>query len=751
MDSESSFDTTCRDDAPAESVNSTVVDTTHNSNASSNPSCSAVLDEVSSVYRQQVMASSSALENKYQVIVKDINRKLKSERAQSKVLEEKLKTSESIVENTRRLERELKANATVLQAVKKELDHSTRALEKSIVSERQRDQDFKRVREECDELEKANFELERTVQAKTKALATMTGELHKHAADLEQAERDMREQERSYEIREKAMRADTQAQFTEMQEDMAILVGRMQEMSAIKQKYETTEKNYEISVQENKILVATVAELKDSLANELGKGEAMRENVVQLGRENVNFVEQIKALDSEKWTLKADLEKSQKSLKEVRVERLDLKKTFDKKEKVLEHMGRSLAKVENELKSMEKMYKTKLSENSGLKEEADKVKGLEEALDLKEREMKAMDSQIDTLERDLSSTNAKLEITEKSMSAEVGSLKEENAELSKRLKNVNNEHESTEVNVCELKIKIQQLTEEQITFQAARRQFENELAEQASRREQAEHNAKRLQRKQDFLQDELDQFKAQFDKERAKFEQATRDAINLQDQVASMRGQVDALTIQLHDAEHRNHKTLNKTDRMKEKVKAYQKNITDAHCEEIDQLHSTIEELRSKLTDKERAFQGAKESAESEKKPEKEKAKKRESHRLSELEQTIAEMKNHMRKLESENQTLETMLETKKRVRDVSPEPKRRSSKILKERPELSKVLEDETVISEAGEENKENKKPNRSKSSAKKPEAKKARVVLSEKKNDTTLAPRTTRTRKVNHNKTMF
>merc|ERR1711881_833750 len=127
----------------------------------------------------------------------------------------------------------------------------------------------------------------------------------------------------------------------------------------------------------------------------------------------------------------------------------------------------------------------------GLKEEADKVKGLEEALDLKEREMKAMDSQIDTLERDLSSTNAKLEITEKSMSAEVGSLKEENAELSKRLKNVNNEHESTEVNVCELKIKIQQLTEEQITLQAARRQFENELAEQASRREQAEHNAKR--------------------------------------------------------------------------------------------------------------------------------------------------------------------------------------------------------------------------------------------------------------------
>jgi len=747
MATDETFDTTCTNETMDSTQNSTVVDTTRDSNSSSIPPCSAV-DEISSMYKQQVLASSAQLEAKYQAVMKETNKKFRTERTQKKQLEKELTEAKALIETTRALERELKANSLVLQAVKKELDLSNRSLEKSIVSEKQREQDFIRVRGECDDLEKTNFNLGRNLQEKANALAITEEELEKNIATVNQLAKALRSTEKEFEERENSLRQHMQAQFTEMQEDMAILVGRMQEMSAIKQKYETTEKNFETAVEENKILVATVAEMKNSLCSEIAKCEALRENVTQLGRENSSYVKQIEALENEKWTKTAALEKSQTQLKEIRVEQLDLKKTLGKKEKVLLAMGNSLSKVEGELKSMEKMYKSKLEENTGLKRRVEDFEKLQSDVDQKEREMKAMDTQIDRLERDNSELNANLEMSEKKLSAEIAILRTEKECAEKQLKSISNEHESSEVNVCELRIKIQQLTDEQVTFQAARRQFENELAEQASKREQAEHNAKRLQRKQDFLQDELDQFKSQFDKERSKFEQATRDNINLQDQVASLRTQLDTVTLQLHDAEHRNNKTMCKSDRMKEKVKAYQKNVADAHGEEIDQLMGTIDDLKKRLTDKEQQFRGRGESTEVEKQ------KKRESHRISELECTISEIRNKVFHLESENKTLETMLDSKKRRREenVSPKVSRRKSKAATEHPALAKVLEDDsqTVISEAGEENKENAKP-RSKSKSKNPDAKKARVVLAEKQNDTTLAPRATRNRKPSHNKTMF
>lgn len=742
MDAETTLDTTCQEDAINSTQNSTMVDITHTSTASSNPSCSAALDEVSSMYKQQVMASSNALEAKYQTIVKDMNKKLKNERIQRHGLEKEIHENKLEVENTRKLERELKANSTVLQSVKKELDISNRSLEKSIISQNQREHDFIRIRGEYDEIEKKNFELKRSLQDKDAALTLSNEELVSRNDYVTSLQNEYRETKHEYEEREAAMREDTQTQFTEMQEDMAILVGRMTEMSAIKQKYETTEKNYEIAVQENKILVATMAELKRSLVIELEAVDSCKETIAELGREGETLEEHIKKLDNEKWAGEAALEKVQEQLKTSRVVNLDLKKQMDKKEKILHHMGNNLGKAEKELKSMEKMYKAKLVENGELKDRVKVISGLEESVEKKEREMQSMDSQIDQLETSMAKLYAKLESTEQTHKAELSVLGGENAKLQNRLNSVNNQHESTEISVCELKIKIQQLTDEQITFQAARRQFENELAEQSSMREQADHNAKRLQRKQDFLQDELDQFKLQYDKERSKFEQATRDNINLQDQVASLRSQIDTITIQLHDSEHRNNKTASKSDRMKEKIKTYQRNLSDAHCEEVDQLHGTIQELQQKLTEKEKAFRGKGDNAVV---PE-EKSKKRETHRISELEQTISEIQHKMIHLESENKSLESMLDTKKRPRENSPKVR----PILKERPELSKLIHEDTIISEAGEEDKENKKPRSKQTSEKKPAAKKARVALQEKKNDTTLAPRTTRTRQT-HNKTIF
>ena len=77
------------------------------------------------------MASSRMVETRYQEIVKDINKKLKHERSKCTDLEREIASNKQIVANTRKLERELQANALVLKGVKSDLDTAKQGLEKA--------------------------------------------------------------------------------------------------------------------------------------------------------------------------------------------------------------------------------------------------------------------------------------------------------------------------------------------------------------------------------------------------------------------------------------------------------------------------------------------------------------------------------------------------------------------------------------------------------------------------------------------
>merc|ERR1719219_2665191 len=475
-------------------------------------------------------------------------------------------------------------------------------------------------------------------------------------------------------------------------------------MSAISKKYETTEKQLIETSNEAKILAENVVELRDKLTLEIAGREAAEGDAKEAKKELLEIAERVKLAESEKWASDTQNERLSQQLKEARVECFELTKTCDKKDKIVHGMNLEIAKLEQDMRNMEIMYKENVEIVAGLKSENRDLTSTN--TELQSENARLLESELEkrALESKLLALEAEHEKLAELHEKEITEIQREKAGVVKSLSSFKSENERAEVNNCALEIKIKQLAEEQAGFAKSRRELENQIAEGASKLEQAEHDQKRAVRKFEFVSDELEQMKSQFDKERFKFEQATRDSIQLQDQVTCLRSQVDSLTLQLQEAENRSSKSLSKSDRMKEKIKAYQKNLADAHGEEMENLHNTIEQLTEKLNAKEKHF--------------------RSNEKVSELEKTIVDIQN---KRKTDKEVLESLSSKLERLEREKLE--------LESQLSQSKRKRDEEEIDD---ENKENIDPN-----AKKSRSKKQRVILGEKTNVQVPVKRSTRAKK--------
>lgn len=592
------------------------------------------IEGFSNEYQQQMLKSSLQIESKYQSIIKEINSKLKAEKIKNKNLVAEIELNKSIVENTRKLERELEANSLVLKGTKSELDIAECKLEKVCILEKQRESDIFRVRREMEAVEVQNERLIVQVAERTRLCNDLEGKLDEHESLIVKTKETLQKTKTTSELKIASLRKEMHAQCIEMQEDVTVLSNRLQEMAAISEELETTKTNLKTSQQEANLLVKTISDLKDKLCYEVAKNQnqtaelkalktehetevshlkfgyvqeieeiktrnSEQSSISQVKFENeLNFFqnelesvkskleqsktnsveierkmgEKVKICEQEKWAVQTQNERLNQQLKDARLELFEVSKNCDKKEKIIHQLNTDLAKSENSMNNLNQMYKEKVDFNNRLNVEFESFK------QNKKKDIDGKDGEISKLNTELKSLKDKHE---------------------KEVLSVRNDNEKTEVNVCALQIKIKQLTEEQESFMYSRRNFENQLSSQASKLEQAEHDLKRSTRKLDFTQDELDQLKIQFDKEKSKFETATRDSIQLQDQVNFLRSESDSLKIQLQEAESRTNKSLSKSDRMKEKVKIYQKNLNEAHGEEMEGLYETVKSLKEKLKKKE--------------------------------------------------------------------------------------------------------------------------------------------------------
>jgi len=631
-----------------------------NTNLSKNTSFSrdsltTEIDGISNEYQQQMLKSSLQIESKYQSIIKEINSKLKSEKIKNKNLAAEIEFNKSIVENTRKLERELQANSLVLKSTKSELDIAECKLEKVCILEKQRENDIFRVRREMEGVEVENERLNGLVSDRTRLCNELEGKLDENDGLIAKTQENLLRTKAASDLKIASMRKEMHAQCIEMQEDVTVLSSRLQEMAVISEELETTKSELKTSRNEVNLLVKTISDLKDKLCYEIAKNENFTAELLELKTEhetevrNLKFgyvqeIEEIKARnfeqnsvesvkfqnkleeskfeiestkkllfqsqsefaeierkltekldlsDQQKWAIETQNERLNQQLKDARLELFEISKNCDKKDKTIHQVNIELAKSENSMKNLNGMYKEKVELTNRIQEDLD-ARTKDVAFFQKEMEIK--ERNFEEMTKDGLKNEGLKNAQVLKLNGELEVLKEKHA---KEVLGVRNDNEKTEINVCALQIKIKQLTEEQGEFMYSRRNFENQLSAQTSKLEQAEHDLKRSTRKFEFTQDELDQLKLQFDKERAKFETATRDSIQLQDQVSFLLSESDSLKIQLQEAESKTSKSLSKSDRMKEKVKIYQKNLSEAHGEEMEGLYETVKSLTEKLKRKE--------------------------------------------------------------------------------------------------------------------------------------------------------
>jgi len=678
-------------DTTRESAASSVQNETNNFTNKTRDSISSEMDHISNEYR--------SIESKYQSIVKELSKK-------NKKLMNEISSNKAIVESTKQLERELQANELVLKSTKSELDIAECKLEKVCILERQRESDLNRVRVEMEAVEVKNEKLEILVADRNRAI----GELEKKVLEgqrlLSKSHSDLQKTQISSEQQIAAMRKEMHSQCIEMQEDVTVLSGRLQEMAAISEELKSTKCELKETKKEATILSKSVLDLKDKLCHEIAKNENLSTDLKEVQSLNsclesekmkseselCNLNEQCMRLNSELEESTREAEDYKKSLKEVRMSNFENMEKVKEQKSVVSEMTEKMKKYDFDLKNMHVMYKEKV-----------------DCLNTKTEEINSLKTENSEMKSQIQKLQAENEIL--------------NAEKSK----ISNDNEKTEVNVCALQIKIKQLTEDQLNFVGKRKSLENELAEQSSKLEQAEHDLKRSVRKFEFSQDELEQLKAQFDKERSKFEQAMRDSIQLQDQVSFLRSESDSLKIQLQEAESRNERSLSKSDRMKEKIKIYQKNLSEAHGEEMSCLNQTIRDLTEKLQKKEKELRKVKIS-ENQKSVATEKPASQIAPSPGTDKKNLAEINKKLEKLEKEQKNLQSELDRTLNT-DVN---------VVEKRKRTDEAAEDD---------NKENIDPNGKKNSSKK-----LRVVLGEKTNVQVPVKNTRSTRaKRGINKTMM
>merc|ERR1711874_729339 len=109
--------------------------------------------------------------------------------------------------------------------------------EKALATGAQRETDLQELKGEFDELEGKLLEARKEMDSVEQAKKALEVAMKDQARKINGMAVENKEKEAAWVEQEREGRKETAAQFVEMQEDITVLVGRVQEMSDVKKKY----------------------------------------------------------------------------------------------------------------------------------------------------------------------------------------------------------------------------------------------------------------------------------------------------------------------------------------------------------------------------------------------------------------------------------------------------------------------------------------------------------------------------------
>lgn len=651
-------------------------------------------------FNHQLIQTTKNMETKYRNIVNNLKQKIRAESERAKLeldsknaeLEKIIKTSENQLAESKKIDFELKANERINQELQAKLGNYKQQLEKYSAKEMFQNSALQALKEELVRFEENAIEHE-------KRLHTHTTEYNKlkEIYDAECKKSDnlkllVQKQNKDFEQQKKSHEAEMSRNFAEMQDDIAVLVTRIQEMTALKIKNEA------ISAK-NKALAAEISKTSSELTTLKNTHEADQVIKVNLEKKFTEHCEKIRVMDaklqtetSEKFSIQTIKNRLENLLKDCQKENLELTKTIEKKDKLLMKLNVEISDNEQKVENLN----TKITD---LEIEVRKL------LSNHEKEQLAHQEEISDFENQLADANThfdakseevkKLNSAMENMNDEIAQLTTENNDLKIKNNETTSKFEQLELRFCEAKLN-QHYSKEDTSV---RRKLESELAEQTAKCEQASYAQSRVERKLEFLSEELKENKAILENELAIRQKFVEENQLLRTEVATLKKTNQQLQVDLLGAEEKLGKTVGKSERMKEKIKAYQKNLSDAHDEEVVTLQETISKLESKLAHQMKAW-----------KEKSERNTKESNEYITELEKKISDLHNKtvidtenfksltekIVSLEHENKNL-----LEKSIDKENQEPKRKTVRTEENNLEKRKLKVDKQNVNEKAKEKK--------------------------------------------------
>lgn len=685
-----------------QNINQKDQENTENNLNNSDNNMSEMLESVRYGYNQHLLASSKALETQYMNLIKDF--KLKQKQALAK---QKEKFTQKLDKETKKIEKsyetmyagKMSAAATKMNAASKKLHedylHKKEILENKLQISATRcdsiEQELAKKRQILikleNELNQVKHLLEKSqVQNKTQANCTSrfksdvkkleenNNKLKLEIQDLkiqledgQQISENLKIQSKNCEKKylevEKMLKNENKnliEQVEELNEDVEILCASLQDFENFRKDFKTLQAENQNLTEKN----GKLEEITQKLDIEL---TAANQNYDTLQND---LKIKISTKDQQIKHINADLSKLQISLKEAQCDQLQLTKKLEKKEKIVmkfendfDQQNELIEKLKNEKDQLiESNHQLNDDIDNDRKRQSELNHKFELACNSKELEIERLKAQqkdtIEHLEKITNKLKEKVNDQEK-LENQIASLQNEKIVLEQNYAALKAQSDNNfaifQMKNLELKNQLDHTSQENQNLLNLRRQLETDLVNSASEKERAEHEFERQIRKFDFLQDEIQQIKALYEKERFRNETVSREHIILTDEVTCLRSKNEALISEIQVLESKCDKSSKNTQKIKEKVKSYKKNLSSAHNMELTHLKGTIEVLKNKLDLKEN---NPKEEAEKRK-----------------FQLKIDHLDTYVKTLEAKNQNLQEKLITNEKI--VSPHRKKQRSSVV--------------------------------------------------------------------------
>ena len=689
---------------------------------------SEMLESVRYGYNQHLLASSKALENQYMNLIKDFKSKQKQALSKQKeqITRKFQKETDKIKKSYEDMYAEkMRAAATKMNAASKKLHedylHKKQILENQLKLSTARCSSFeqelttkrqlltkmenelgqtKHSLEKCQIQNKTNLNCNAQMKSDVKKLEESNNKLKLESQDLriklddsnkinDNLSIQLKNSEKNYSEIEQNLRIENKnlsEQVEELNEDVEILCASLQDYENFRKEFKVLEANNTNLTEK----VEGLEQINQKMEKDLSVSKQNYHNLQNHELETVNELKtDLSSKDKHIKNMTNNLSKLELSLKESQCEQLELTKKLEKKEKIIIKFEDDISKQTMLVEKLRNEKDQLIESNHQLNDEIDADRKrqselnhkFELACNSKEIEIERLKSQqrdtIEHLEKITNKLKEKVNDQEQ-LENQMTILQNEKIKLEQNYATLKAQSDSSlamfQMKNIELKSQLDQMSQDNNALLNIRRKLEADLVNSASEKDRAEHGFERQIRKFDFLQDEIQQIKSLYEKERFKNETISREHIILSDEVTSLRGKNEALISEVQVLESKCDKSNKNTQKIKEKIKSYKKNLNSAHDLELTHLKGTIEVLKNKLESKDqKQVENVKESEKRLKESEKRK-----------FQLKIDHLDTYVKTLEAKNQDLQGKL----LVNEKGPSPVRKKQKSI-----ISEVQQEVAVV----------------------------------------------------------